>query len=163
METLSAPAVQSVQPAQADRAVGATAAVPAARRGYSILVASFENRGRAERSVEELTNAGFGAHAVERDGGQRTARFTLVRVTGYTSALDVQRDLAADPRAAGGLQRRENRGAAVERADQEDRRSGRRISRAGCSLRSGTPPDLYRASREIIRSTPDAKSESTPR
>jgi cell division septation protein DedD len=96
VEALPAPAAQAtqtVQPAPAGRAAAPAAAVPSARRGYSILVASFENRERAERLVEELTNAGFGAHAVERNGGAAQERFTLVRVTGYTSALDVQRDL----------------------------------------------------------------------
>ena len=92
VEALPAPA-QSVPPAQADRAVAAASAVPSTRRGYSILVASFESPERAERLVEELTTAGFRAHAVERNGGATQARFTLVRVTGYTSALDVQGDL----------------------------------------------------------------------
>jgi cell division septation protein DedD len=60
---------------------------------YSILVASFENRQRAERLVEELTNAGYGARAVERDAGPIHGRLTQVKVSGYTSAIDVQRDL----------------------------------------------------------------------
>jgi len=68
-------------------------AVAAERRGYSILVASFESRDRAERLVEELTSAGFTAKAVARDGGAAHGPLTLVRVSGYTSALDVQRDL----------------------------------------------------------------------
>ena len=93
VEPPSPQALQSVQPAPSAHAVGASAAVPAERRGYSILVASFQSRDRAERLVEELTNAGYGAHAVERDGGAAHGRLTLVRVSGYTSALDVQRDL----------------------------------------------------------------------
>jgi general secretion pathway protein A len=60
--------------------------------GYSILVASFEHRSRADRLVEELTTAGYGAHAEEREGGP-TGRLLQVRISGYTSAIDVQRDL----------------------------------------------------------------------
>ena len=85
-------ALQSVHAAESGSAA-APAAVAAERRGYSILVASFERRDRAERLVEELTTAGFDAQAVERDGGAAHGRLTLVRVKGYTSALDVQRDL----------------------------------------------------------------------
>ena len=80
-------------PAQATRsksAAPAPAPVGPERHGYSILVASFENRERAERLVEELTNAGFAAKAV---GGVANGRFTLVRVVGYTAASNVQRDL----------------------------------------------------------------------
>ena len=93
VEPLSPPALQSVQPAQADSTVRAAAVVPAARGGYSILVASFERRDRAERLVEELTTAGYRARAVDLDGGAAHGRLTLVRVSGYTSAIDVQRDL----------------------------------------------------------------------
>ena len=60
---------------------------------YTILVASFKSAENAERVVEELTNAGFGAHAVERDGGAARGRWLQVMVSGYTSAIDVQRDL----------------------------------------------------------------------
>jgi type II secretory pathway predicted ATPase ExeA len=63
------------------------------RHGYSILVASFASRERARRLVEELTTAGFSASAVERNSGAAPGRFTLVRVDGYTSVADVQRDL----------------------------------------------------------------------
>ena len=63
------------------------------RHGYSILVASFASRERALRLVEELTTAGFAANAVERNSGSAPGRFTLVRVDGYTSMADVQRDL----------------------------------------------------------------------
>ena len=73
----------------------APASAPAAleSRGYSILVASFESRERAERLVEELASAGFEANAVQRTGGAANGRFTLVRVGGYASVADVQRDL----------------------------------------------------------------------
>ena len=60
---------------------------------YSIQVASFETRERAERVVEELTNAGFGARAVERTAGATGGRLALVEVSGYTSAAAIQRDL----------------------------------------------------------------------
>jgi general secretion pathway protein A len=75
------------------RAASAAAGVPEkARAGYSILVASFQNRDRAERLVLELTDAGYGAHAVERTGGP-SGRLFVVQISGYASALDVQRDL----------------------------------------------------------------------
>jgi type II secretory pathway predicted ATPase ExeA/cell division septation protein DedD len=74
------------------RAAG-TAAVPAASGTYTILVASFKRAVSAERVVAELTEAGFGARAVERDGGPDRGRFFVVMVSGYTSAIDVQRDL----------------------------------------------------------------------
>ena len=83
----------------ATNAVPAATVVPAAvsvpvtaRTGYSILVASFQNRDRAERLVEELTNAGYGARTVERTGGP-TGQLFVVQISGYASALDVQRDL----------------------------------------------------------------------
>lgn len=68
---------------------------PAAQRatvGYAILVASFQQRGSADQLVEELVSAGFGAHAVERTGGP-TGRVVQVQISGYTSAIEVQRDL----------------------------------------------------------------------
>jgi type II secretory pathway predicted ATPase ExeA/cell division septation protein DedD len=86
------PAPESVPAIEAERAVRAPVA-PTQPRGYSILVASFETRQRAERLVEELTNAGYGAHAVERDGGATHGPLTQVMVSGYTSAIEVQRDL----------------------------------------------------------------------
>ena len=86
------PAPEAVPAIEAEPAVRASVA-PTQPSAYSILVASFENRQRAERLVEELTNAGYGAHAVERDGGAAYGRLTQVKVSGYTSAIDVQRDL----------------------------------------------------------------------
>ena len=84
---------EPVQAVQANRAVQAPVVGPAARVGYSIMVAAFANRERAERLVEELTNAGYGAHTVQHDGGAVRGRLTQVKVSGYTSAIDVQRDL----------------------------------------------------------------------
>ena len=67
-------------------------AVPKPHTGYSIVVASFQNRDRAERLVSELVNAGYGARTVDRDGGP-AGRLVVVQISGYTSAIDVQRDL----------------------------------------------------------------------
>jgi general secretion pathway protein A len=86
------PAPESVAVVEAGGSLSATVA-PAQGGTYSILVASFESRERAERLIEELTNAGFGAHAVERAAGATHGRLVQVQVSGYTSALDVQRDL----------------------------------------------------------------------
>jgi general secretion pathway protein A len=83
----------SPQPMQAASAAPASTAPTAERGLYSILVASFESRARAERLVEELTDAGYGARAVERDGGPGRGRLVQVKVTGYTSTAAVQRDL----------------------------------------------------------------------
>jgi type II secretory pathway predicted ATPase ExeA/cell division septation protein DedD len=89
----------SPRAAGAMQAVSSKSAVPSQapgaleRHGYSILVASFESRERAERLVAELTAAGFEANAVERIGGAAQSRFTLVKVGGYTSVADVERDL----------------------------------------------------------------------
>ena len=68
-------------------------AAPASPAGYTILVASFKSSARAQHVVDELTNAGFGARALERDFGPERGRFFVVVVSGYTSALDIQRDL----------------------------------------------------------------------
>jgi len=80
-------------PAAAPPKPAAAVAVPAARGGYTILVASFKSGQTAARVVEELTSAGFGAHAVPRDFGPARGRFMVVMISGYTSATDVQRDL----------------------------------------------------------------------
>jgi cell division septation protein DedD len=73
-------------------AAPAASNVPAERDDYVILVASFENRERAERLVEELTSAGFRAREMEVDLGPR-GRWVQVIVGGYSSALEVERDL----------------------------------------------------------------------
>jgi hypothetical protein len=67
-------------------------AAPKSHSGYSIVVASFQNRDRAERLVSELVNAGYGARTVDRDGGP-AGRLVQVQISGYTSAIVVQRDL----------------------------------------------------------------------
>lgn len=75
-------------------AVPAAAPADAAPRGaYAILVASFSTRARADRVVDELTSAGYRAHAVEKDWGQPRGRLVHVSVGTYTSPADVQRDL----------------------------------------------------------------------
>ena len=91
MPPLAEPPAPESEPAV--EAEGAVSVAPTQSHGYSILVASFENRQRADRLVEELTNAGYGAHAVELDGGATHGPLTQVKVSGYTSAIDVQRDL----------------------------------------------------------------------
>ena len=85
------PARESVSAVAAQGAVRASVA-PTQPLRYSILVATFETRQNAERLVEELTNAGYGAYFVERAGGP-LGRLMQVTVSGYTSAIDVQRDL----------------------------------------------------------------------
>jgi cell division septation protein DedD len=60
---------------------------------YTIVVASFANRERAQRLVEQLTNAGYRAHAVEHDWGPPRGRLLQVNVGSYASADEVQRDL----------------------------------------------------------------------
>ena len=68
-------------------------AIPATAGGYTIMVASLSNRDRAQRLVEELTTAGYRAHAVERDWGPPRGVLVHVSVGGYASVIDVQRDL----------------------------------------------------------------------
>jgi general secretion pathway protein A len=69
-------------------------ATPASEEGaYTIVVASFTNPDRAQRLVEELTNAGYRARAVEHDWGPPRGRLLQVNVGGYASAIEVQRDL----------------------------------------------------------------------
>ena len=79
-------------PSRVGSVVPASAAA-AAGDGYTILVASFESRGRAERLVDELTSAGYRARALERDWGPPRGRMVQVEVGGYASAIEVQRDL----------------------------------------------------------------------
>jgi type II secretory pathway predicted ATPase ExeA/cell division septation protein DedD len=76
---------------QSDGGAPRANAIPAAGGSYTILVASFANRVRAERLVEELTSAGYRARAVERDWGPPRGRLVHVNVGGYASAIEVQR------------------------------------------------------------------------
>ncbi len=85
-----APAV--AESLQSDGGAPGANAIPAAGGSYTILVASFANRARAERLVEELTSAGYRARAVERDWGPPRGRLVHVNVGGYASAMEVQRD-----------------------------------------------------------------------
>jgi general secretion pathway protein A len=73
--------------------VPAAAAVPAETGAFAIVVASFTNRTRAERLLEELASAGYRAVIVERDWGPPRGVLVQVNVGGYTSAIEVQRDL----------------------------------------------------------------------
>jgi type II secretory pathway predicted ATPase ExeA/cell division septation protein DedD len=71
----------------------APSGVSGASKDYFIQVASFESRARAERLVEELTSAGYRAREVELDLGPPRGRLLQVIVGGYSSAIEVQRDL----------------------------------------------------------------------
>jgi cell division septation protein DedD len=83
----------SVPPQQTSTTTASTTTDAATEGGYSIVVASFESRTRAERLVEELTTAGFHARAVERDAGPSHPALHQVTVGAYNSAIDVQRAL----------------------------------------------------------------------
>jgi general secretion pathway protein A len=61
---------------------------------YAIQVASFTSRNRAERLVTELTQAGFGARAVEFNVGPPRGLVLQIRIDGYESAQGAARDLA---------------------------------------------------------------------
>lgn len=60
---------------------------------FSILVASFRTRDRADQVVAALDDAGYRARAVERDWGPPRGHLVHVTVGGYASAEDVERDL----------------------------------------------------------------------
>lgn len=83
-------AVSAAVPGPAGLAAGAA---PAAGEDYLIQVASFTSRERAQRLVAELTSAGYRAREVERDFGPPRGRLLQVIVGGYSSALEVERDL----------------------------------------------------------------------
>jgi cell division septation protein DedD len=61
---------------------------------YAIQVASFASRDRADRLVVELASAGFRARAVEFNLGPPRGIVVQIRVDGYPSAQDAERDLA---------------------------------------------------------------------
>jgi cell division septation protein DedD len=94
------PANQIAPPAVPDLAGSGVAAPVAPDAGgvadagsYIIQVASFERRERATRLVEELTAAGYQAREVELDLGPPRGRLVQVIVGGYSSAIEVERDL----------------------------------------------------------------------
>ncbi len=92
----TAPAPDSptvANPVPAATAPVAAVAVPTERGSFAIVVASFSNRARADRLVDELTSAGYRASAVERDWGPPRGRMVQVNIDGYASAIEVQRDL----------------------------------------------------------------------
>lgn len=99
VDVFSRPAVLAPQAAPIMAEPARPSAAPAADvvsasdADYTILVASFESRGRADRLVEELTKSGYRARALERDWGPPRGRMVQVEVGGYASAIDVQRDL----------------------------------------------------------------------
>jgi len=102
-----APVRPSVEPAEPDALRYGTGS-PAAATGedslYTIVVASFTSATRAEQLVNELTTAGYRAHAVERDWGPPRGRLVQVNVGDYTSATDVERDLQQIRQLPGGYQ-----------------------------------------------------------
>jgi cell division septation protein DedD len=71
------------------------ASVRAANDGsHAIQVASFASRSRADRLVAELARAGFRARIVEFNLGSREGIVRQIRVDGYQSAEEAERDLA---------------------------------------------------------------------
>jgi type II secretory pathway predicted ATPase ExeA/cell division septation protein DedD len=76
-----------------DGAVPQVAAVEPVEGDYLIQVAYFASRERAANLVTELTTAGYRAREVERDFGPPRGRLWQVIVGGYSSALEVERDL----------------------------------------------------------------------
>jgi len=90
-----APTVNSSDTASSPEDAAAPTSVSEAREEgtYTIMVASFTNPERAQRLVEELTNAGYRARAVEHDWGPPRGRLLQVNVGGYVSATDAERDL----------------------------------------------------------------------
>jgi type II secretory pathway predicted ATPase ExeA/cell division septation protein DedD len=86
-----APAVSSGLPD--DLVAPVASATPAAGSEYLIQVAFFASRQRAATLVAELTTAGYRAREVERDFGPPRGRLWQVIVGGYSSALEVERDL----------------------------------------------------------------------
>ena len=103
-----APWRPSVEPAEPEAlqsdGTGSPSGTAAADGAYTIVVASFTSATRAQQLVDELTNAGYRAHAVERDWGPPRGRLVQVNVGGYTSATDVARDLQQIRELPGGYQ-----------------------------------------------------------
>jgi type II secretory pathway predicted ATPase ExeA len=60
---------------------------------YAIQVATFESRERADRLVSELARAGFRARSVEFDLGPPRGIVLQIRLDGYATAHDAERDL----------------------------------------------------------------------
>jgi type II secretory pathway predicted ATPase ExeA len=86
-------------PASLTRGSGSPAASPASVREandgtYAIQVASFESRDRADRLVAELNQAGFRARTVEFNLGPPRGIVLQIRIDGYASAPDAERDLS---------------------------------------------------------------------
>ena len=80
----------------------ASAAVTAENELYTIVVASFASRSRAERSIEELTSAGFQGRVIERDWGPPRGRMYQINVGGYASPNDADPDLQKIRELSGG-------------------------------------------------------------
>jgi len=85
VETVSVRVDEDSTPAPAHAAGGSS---------YSIQVASFESRTRADRLVTELAQAGLRARTVEFNLGPPRGIVLQIRVEGYRSAAEAERDLA---------------------------------------------------------------------
>jgi cell division septation protein DedD len=92
--TVLTPKVASTDQASSPANSASPASASAANRvNYTILVASFTNPERAQRLVDELTNAGYRARVLGHDWGPPRGRLLQVNVEGYVSASDADRDL----------------------------------------------------------------------
>jgi hypothetical protein len=76
-----------------DLAAPVSSVTPAEGGDYLIQVAFFASRERAATLVAELTTDGYRAREVERDFGPPRGRLWQVIVGGYSSAIEVERDL----------------------------------------------------------------------
>jgi hypothetical protein len=90
---VTAPPSSTLVPPPSGGGAVVASATPAEHPAYSILVASFGTRDRAQSVVDELTNAGFDARAVDLAASATHAPLVQVRISGYTAASAVQRDL----------------------------------------------------------------------
>jgi cell division septation protein DedD len=97
---LAVPLPQPVAPRTSEDqliAAGATAqassSAPGTGEDYLIQIAWFASQERAQGLVAELTSAGYRARYAARDLGPPRGRLFQVIVGGYSSALEVERDL----------------------------------------------------------------------
>ena len=132
------PCVAPAQAAPCRRRAHVSRSAPQPHGGYSIIVASFQNRDRAERLVEELINAGYGARTVERDWRADAGRLVQVTISGYTSAIDVQRDLQRIRELPGGYGDARIVGARIDAASPRVRDSRSRVRGPKCPPKPGS-------------------------
>jgi cell division septation protein DedD len=89
----SEPTIEKTADESSDVAASAAVVTAPDEGNYTIVVASFTSPERAQHLVEELTNAGYRARAVEHDWGPPRGRLLQVNVGGYATATEVQRAL----------------------------------------------------------------------